>query len=169
MLFLKKMSRFKNQKGFATIEIFLVVMIIAILSGIAIPKIAQVLDVAQLDYETRRFVSEFYFAKSLSKSSNFEPEFFSGVTLGGNSLYISVSSRSYYTEDGTKIIHERHFLPKKFSIKRGINVPVNVKFMDGKISPSISSEYIFNAPRGFSEKIKIDSVGRVHVERTKNN
>lgn len=161
------MTKFKNQKGFATIEIVFAVMIIALLSSVSLPKLARIFEVAQLNYETKRFVSEFYFAKSLSRSVKFEPEIFYGVTSGGKPISFSVASRSYVLKSSGDVFGEKISLPKKFSIVRE-NLSTDLQFENGKVKPAKSGTYTFSSPHGFSQKIKLDSVGRLHIEPNKN-
>ena len=161
------MTQFKNQNGFAEIEIVLVLMIIAVLSGVALPKISKTLDIAQLDYETKRFVSEFYFAKSFSRSSKFAPSIFSNSVSGGKNVIFSIASRSYDVKLGENFIHERYVLPKKFSMKKN-GVPENLIFDNGKLSKAVSGKITIPSSQGNSREIIFDSVGRVHAERKNN-
>lgn len=160
----KNMTRFKNQNGFAEIEIVLVLMIIAILSGVALPKISKTLDIARLDYETKRFISEFYFAKSFSRSSKFEPSIFSYSVYGGKNVIFTVASRSYTVKIGDTPVHEKYTLPKKFQIKKD-DVPTDLIFSDGKLSKHVSGSLTIISPQGNSRKIIFDSVDRIHSER----
>ena len=59
----------RNQFGFFTLEIILVVMIISLLATVAVPNMHKMLDAARLDYEIKKFCSEFDFAHSLGKQS----------------------------------------------------------------------------------------------------
>ena len=158
--------RIKNQKGFETVEIILVMMIIAIVSAVALPNISRMIDVAQTDYETKKFVSEFYFARSVSKSSKVESEIFDGNISDGDDVIFSVSSRSYETKINWRFIRERHYLPKNFKITRN-NISSTLIFSNGRVSSS--GKYIVESPFGSSRTLTIDSVGRLHAERGENN
>lgn len=156
------MTQFNNQKGFATIEIFLVVMILAIISGVAVPQIAKMLDVAQLNYETKRFVSEFYFAKSLSRSAHFEPEiFYMQPITNGEVVKFSVANRSYEIKTSKNSIRERYFLPKNFKISR--NLPMDLLFEDGRNTDG--GTYIFTSPQNFSLHVVKDNQNRIRISK----
>lgn len=57
------------QRGFATLEIILVTIIIAVLVKVAVPNAARILDTAALDYETKKFYSELRFVEEINRSS----------------------------------------------------------------------------------------------------
>ena len=164
---LPKMNSLKNQNGFATLEIILIMLIISVLVGVAVPKMSRMMDIAQLNYETKKFVSDFYFAKSLSKSSKFEPEIFSSVPFtNGDGIIFSVANRSYQIKRSNFPVTEIHYLPKKFQITAPSNLKT-VTFGNGKTLSSSSGTYIFKSPLGLSNSLKLDSVGRLHAERNK--
>ena len=156
------MTQFKNQKGFAAIEIVFVVMIIAILSGVALPKMSQMIELANLNYETKRFVSEFYFAKSLSRSSQIEPIIFSGVVNGGKPISFSVASRSYQITSSGNPVGEKYTLPKNFKISK--NLPSVLVFSNGKNSDS--GTYTITSPKNFSLYVIKNTQDRIRISRT---
>ena len=49
------------QKGIATLEVILAVLIIALLMKVAVPNATRLIDRAALDYETKRLYSELRF------------------------------------------------------------------------------------------------------------
>ncbi|MBR6014185.1 MAG: prepilin-type N-terminal cleavage/methylation domain-containing protein [Selenomonadaceae bacterium] len=168
------MKPFENQKGFAAIEIILVLLIISLVTSFALPKISRMLETAQLNYETKKFVSEFYFARSVSKSSQFEPEIFSGSVSGGDGIIFSVASRSYQIKSGLFSIYEKHSLPKKFKIAKifpkGSTFEVDRKFSDNLIfsngKNSNGFTYRFESPSEIYLYVKKDTVGRIRISRT---
>ena len=56
------------QRGLATLEIILAIMIIALLMTAAVPNALRMLDSAALDYETKRFYSELRFLQAIDRS-----------------------------------------------------------------------------------------------------
>ena len=89
----------KNQNGFATLEIILVIGIIAIFSTVAVPKMARILDKVALDYELKHLYSDLNFARSIGKSSTFDGGIFpSGFDNTGNGqIEFWIYSRKLYT------------------------------------------------------------------------
>ena len=96
------------QKGFATLEIILTVLIVALLAGAALPNALRVLEKVSLDYETKRLYSELRFAQALSRDSNVETKFMGGNfkmhTSPGATVTIDYSNRpnSWQARLGTK-------------------------------------------------------------------
>lgn len=87
-----------NQNGFATLEIILIVGIIAIFSTVAVPKMARILDKVALNYEMKHLYSELNLARSIGKSSNFNASIFNNKiddSDGSAGLYINKSTNSY--------------------------------------------------------------------------
>lgn len=60
-----------KQNGFATLEIILIIGIIAIFSTVAVPKMARILDKVALNYELKHLYSELNLARSIGKSSTY--------------------------------------------------------------------------------------------------
>ena len=93
-----------NQNGFATLEIILIVGIIAIFSTVAVPKMARILDKVCLDYEMKHLYSDLNFARSIGKSSSFNAGIFTDINNSDgetgfwlyNNSYITVTSRNHY-------------------------------------------------------------------------
>ena len=93
-----------NQKGFATLEIILIMLIISTLAGVVMPKMARVVDSATLNYEVRKFQSEFFFARSLSRSANYEAEIFSSAPISkGKAITFKTDQNNYRIEQKGKI------------------------------------------------------------------
>ena len=151
-----------NQKGFATLEIILAVAIISLLTFVAVPKIDKVMDKIFLDYEVKRFCSELDFARSLSRSANFEPEIFSGkITSDKSEISFSIekNSNSYQLKKNIKFLRDKHYLGGCVKI----NYPASfatIKFSAGKISNAKSGTIILTSRLGEEAEIIFDSVGR---------
>ena len=60
-----------NQNGFATLEIILIIGIIAIFSTVTLPKISRILDKVALNYELKHLYSELNLARSIGKSATY--------------------------------------------------------------------------------------------------
>ena len=86
----------KNQNGFATLEIILVIGIIAIFSTVAVPKMARILDKVALDYELKHLYSELNFARSIGKSSMIDDGIFNTFNnTGSGQIEFWIYSRKY--------------------------------------------------------------------------
>lgn len=114
------MLDFDNQRGFATIEIILVVMIISVLATVAVPQMARMVDVAQVDYEMKILLSQLDYAYSLDKNSHYSPQIFN-VNLSndtGHNLQINIdeSLNRYTIMQNGENFSEPHKLPQGFSI-----------------------------------------------------
>lgn len=158
----------KNQNGFATLEIILILGIIAIFSTVAVPKMARILDKVALDYELKHLYSELNLARSIGKSSMIEGGIFpnSFDNTGNGQIEFWIYSRKYSTENMrnrylikrpavTSASYYRHNLANdiKLEFKGGDNV-LKIKFDDSQTINLISK---YNS----SAEIKIDTVGRI--------
>ena len=147
---------FKNQRGLATLEVILVVTIIAILSTIALPKMARMVDVAQLDYEMKIFMSTLDYAKSLNRNIAYTPEIFSSsLEKPGSTLQLSIKKNpaGYTLKSDTPNLFEPHNLPTGFSI---------TDTLDGNIyfTKPNNGNVIITSPFGNKRYIIFDTVGR---------
>ncbi len=149
----------KNQRGFLTIEMILVVLIIAILATLALPNMARMVDVAQVDYEMKILLSQLDYAYSLNKNISYNPGIFANkLSLDtGHHLQINVDEdlNRYTIVQNEKNFSEPHELPQGFSIRCESGLPNEIilnKIRPGRIR--IISRY--NVER----YIIFDSVGR---------
>lgn len=154
------MLDFQNQRGFATLEIILVIMIISLLAEVALPNMASMVDVAQVEYEMKSLLSTLDATKSLNKNSHFKPEIFEYVPELNNArqqiyLRINYDKGTYQIVSNLEGINEMHELPTGFAIEKNakLNNPIEFdKNNDGHIT--ITSRY------GVKRYIIFDSVGR---------
>ena len=88
-----------KQNGFATLEIILIIGIIAIFSTVAVPKMSRILDKVALNYELKRLYSELNFARSIGKSSMIDSGIFltSFDNTGNGPIEFWLYSRNYST------------------------------------------------------------------------
>ena len=137
-------AKINNQKGFATLEIIFIMLIISILAGSVIPKISRSLDTVQLDYETKKFIGEFYLAKSLNRTANYSGNiFFGNLNLDpAYSVQIDVHEKFYYLKRNTSEIGDRNYLAK------------GMKFSDSKVFQFNDEEDYY---RGSSDNLIIIS------------
>lgn len=74
------MKNFTNQRGLAILEVVIVAAIVAIFATAAVPKMARILDKAQLDYEMKHLYSTLELGRSISKSSSYNGGIFVGTS-----------------------------------------------------------------------------------------
>lgn len=168
----------KNQFGFFTLEIILVVMIISLLATVAVPNMHKMLDTARLDYEIKKFCSEFDFAHALGKQASVKAEIFDGTfSADKDSRTIAISidekNRAYQllrgSTSGYNPIREKHFLSD------GIKINSTVKRIlfsaDGRLvndtGGAISNSFYFTSSYVIKPfEMNVDSVGRWRGKRS---
>ena len=139
----------KNQRGFVTIEIILVVLIISLSATLVVPNMARMVDVAQVDYEMKFLLSQIDYARSLNKNIHYNPEIFN-YTLSldnGHQLKINIDEHlnRYTIVQNGKDFSEPHELPQDFLISCEKNLPNQIiagESYSGHIK--ISSRYKVN-------------------------
>lgn len=167
-----------NQNGFATLEIILIVGIIAIFSTVAVPKMARILDKVALNYEMKHLYSELNLARSIGKSSNFNASIFNGQIRsdGDVGLYIYKKDNRYEIQR-----HNLNTFSHSHNLSNGITLTFNSSLtffsLSGVKVKIVSSEYpiTFENPSRYSggsntitltskyensAQIVFDSVGR---------
>lgn len=152
------------QKGFATLEVGLVLLIIAVLASCAVPNAARVLDSVSLDCETKRLYTELRRIQSydrmafMNDSHNFDDKQESRV-----SLIVSAERYSIKHNDSPKIYGEHHFLNGVTASKGK-----SITFDDmGKIDPGTSDTIDLTSRLGKRLYFVFDTVGRFRGSRTK--
>ena len=159
------------QKGFATLEIILVTIIIAVLMKIAVPKAAQLIDTVSLDYEQKRFYSELRYVQAMSKSSKIY------VTGTGDTkiisdtgtqpiLSINADKNYYQVLKNSKKLREPHYLSNgvKINLYSESTAIIKINFdSEGKasINDRKSDSIILTSRLGKKKYIIFDSVGRI--------
>ena len=155
------------QKGIATLEIILAIMIIAILATVAVPNAVRLIDRVSLDYETKRLYSELRFIQEMSRSSTI-----SAIGTGGTGIIKGndekptlkfYSEKNYYQvfKDADNPLREPHYL--SYGVK--ISSPKNEINFDSDGKANINSDHLTLTSRlGKEKKIVFDSVGRIRGE-----
>ena len=159
------MLDFQNQRGFATLEIILVIMIISLLATVALPNMARMVDVAQVEYEMKSLLSTLDATKSLNKNSHFQPEIFEGQLSSDAShellLNVNYDKGTYQIVSNLEGVNEMHELPAGFLIEKNKSLNDLIEFdknNNGHIT--ITSRY------GVKRYIIFDSVGHWRGSRT---
>lgn len=169
------------QKGLATLEIILAIIIIAVLTKFAVPNAARILDVAALDYEYKQLYSELKFVQSMSRSgtiSNAGMNTNKEVTKDADdrkfALTVDPSGNGYQVFKGTdsnkKALREPHYFANGITISFKSSVPQNMITFDDSGKSNILSNRLILTSRFRKEKyIIFDSVGRIRAASTDDN
>ena len=159
------------QKGFAALELVLVIFIIAVLASCAVPNAARIIDRVALDYETKRLYTELRFLQSHERMTSMRDSHFK-IIDSENPVTVEINGTHYIIKkrDPEKI-YEKYFLPKGFTLSYPANMNFRwIKFDNmGKPQSSDNSAlngHIFITSRhGKKTKIIFDTVGRFRGER----
>lgn len=175
------------QKGFATLEVILVIFIISVLMTCAVPNAARIIDKISLDYETKRLYSDLRFVQALDRSATI-------TDIGMQRLLFDnkinppqtasivfenpiENSGGWQIVRGTEItdpaIREPHYLSYgvKIVFEKGHEDLRRIKFdITGKpqnISGSVANGHIILTSRNkkYASKIVFDTVGRFRGEK----
>ena len=152
------------QKGIATLEVVLAVLIITLLMKVAVPNATRLIDRAALDYETKRLYSELRFLQAVNRSAKFNTTGTGLSDVSGEYVSIKFTTEppSYQVVRGLgytgKPVREVHYL----SYGVTISSPKDSVNFDSQGKASITSNHITLTSRlGKTKKISFDSVGRM--------
>ncbi len=162
------------QKGFATLEVVLVLLIIAVLASCAVPNAARVLDSVSLDCETKRLYTELrhiqsYDRMAFMKDTHFKDD---AETLP---LNFEIKETHYLLEQRTnpEKIYKQYFLPQGFKLSYPAAMDFKwISFNDmGK--PQSSTDKTLNGHMVLTSRLGkrlyfvFDTVGRFRGSRTR--
>lgn len=141
----------------------MVMLIISALAGVIIPKTTRIMDTAILDYEVKKFRSEFFFARSLSKSASYEPIIFSSSPISkGSAIIFKTDPNNYRIERNGILIREKNFVSNGFKITFQ-NTLREISF-DSSGKTGKTGTYTFTSPMNNKRYLKLDSVGRLQLD-----
>lgn len=184
------------QKGLATLEIILTIIIIGVLVKVAVPNVARILDTAALDYETKRLYSELRFVQEMNRSSTIDSKGMGNtnllVTADGTNAVEKVilqvkPDENYYQvlrgNSGKKPIREPHDLSYGVTIFFGVKVKNKIEKVfkvelnritgngEGKLTDiydkTLDGTITLTSRLGKNRYIIFDSVGRMRASLTK--
>ncbi len=146
-----------NQRGFATLEMILVILIIAVLSAVALPNAARMVDAVRLDYEMKIFLSTLDFAKSLNKNAFYQRDIFKDVIPGNkiNELKVNITGTEYGIYRGGQAVFESHQLPEGFSMNCNATLDDSISFTKAN-----NGTLTMTSRQNFNRYIIFNSVGR---------
>ena len=159
------------QKGFASFEVILAALIIALLATVAVPNAATLVDKAALHYEQKRLYSELEFVRTRNRTATVSSEgmnitdfFSSRITVAKRvELELHRGTNSYQVMRDDKPVREPHYLSYGVTISDETNVPQKVWFdTTGSTNPEFKSKSIvLKSRRGAKSTIVFNSVGRI--------
>ena len=156
------------QKGFASLEIILTVLIIALLATVAVPNAARILDKTALDYERKRLFSELQFLRTFDRSANVEATGMDEYFFVGKKTISSVAimnfdfkANSYQIFRGGTPVREPHYLSYGVTFSNETDAPKQIQFDATGTANVKSKTIVLESPRGYKTKLRFDSVGRI--------
>ena len=161
------------QKGFATLEVVLVILIIAVLASCAVPNAVRVLDSVSLDCETKRLYTELRHIQSYDRMKQMDDKHFKD---NADTLPLNFEIKETYyllKQTSPEKIYKQHFLPKGFKLSYPAAMDFSyIKFDDmGKPQASnnttLNGHMILTSRLGKQRYFAFDSVGRFRGSRTK--
>ncbi|MBQ7705001.1 MAG: hypothetical protein IJT73_06220 [Selenomonadaceae bacterium] len=163
------MNKIKNQRGFAVLEIILIVGVIAIFSSVALPKMKITLDKVALNYEMKHLYSELNLVRSIGKSSTFNGGIFPTMQDAGHKVEIWLYSKNYSNESARNRYQiMRTSLTSTPYYRHNLTNGINLEFSGGYYLKEIdfsnlgdSQKFTLISKFGDKAYVKIDSLGRV--------
>ena len=159
------------QKGFATLEIIFVVLIISLLASATIPNVVRVVDRVALDYETKKLYTDLKFLQSFDRMAHMQDSHFDDVfhpTAFDSLINLVISPEKYIFKknSGVKTYGEHKFSYGVTASKKDDKENWEIKFDDfGRVSPAESNHIILTSR--FGENFFIfNSVGRFRGSHT---
>lgn len=144
------------QKGFATLEIILLTLIIVLLMTAAVPNAGRVIDRVALDYETKRLYTDLRFLQSFDRMTNMRDSHF-GTAYDESARLIILTNKYTVEKNSLSKIYFEHY----FSSGVTANKTKIIRFDDmGKITPATSDTLRLTSRLGKKTSIFFDTVGR---------
>ena len=144
------------QKGFATLEIVLAIMIIAILATTTIPSAARIIDRVSLDYETKRIYTDLRFIQSFDRMAYMKDSHFD-TNYDERIKFVIYSDRYVFEKNSDGKIYTENYFSKGVMM----NKTKIIIFDDmGRINPAKSDTLTLSSKFGSPKYFRFDTVGR---------
>jgi len=165
------------QKGFVSLEVILVALIITLLATVVVPNAASLVDKAALDYEQKRLYSELQLVRTQNRTAtvvstgmNMSGFLDSRITVAKRvELELSRGTGNYQVVRDGELVREPHYLSygvtfddatSYFPTKIYFDLTGAARFIP--IPPSNNSlTLVLKSPRGSKSTIVFDNVGRI--------
>ena len=163
------------QKGFATLEIIFVVLIISLLASATIPNVVRIIDRTTLDYETKKLYTDLRFLQSFERMTNMKDTHFN--TTDDTPINLIVYPERYILQkDFPRKIYSEHYFSSgvvsgdsRVGIRRiTFDDMGKIKLLlNGKDQPSYTLNLISRLGSRYEKRtaITIDSVDRFRGNR----
>lgn len=152
------------QKGFATLEIIFVVLIISLLASATVPNAVQIIDRVAFDYETKKIYTDLRFVQSFDRMAYMPNFHFENLDENiDSSVNLTVRQNYYVLEKNSdsKIFGEQNFSYGVTASKNENGEIWQIKFDDfGRISPAKSDHLTLTSGLGKEIYVIFNSVGR---------
>lgn len=144
------------QKGFATLEVVIVIFIIAILMGAAIPNAMRIVDRVALDYETKRLYTDLRAVQAFDRMTEMRDSHFG--TVYKTLVNLRITNKNYTIEENAYgTVYATHYFSNGVTANKG----KTIRFDDmGKVTPADSDTLYLTSRLGKKTAIVFDSVGR---------
>lgn len=144
------------QRGFATFEVILAALIVALLAGVTVPNAVRVVDKVALDYETKRLYTYLRAVQAFDRMTNMKDGHF-GKNIADDSIRMTITVAGYAIEkNSNSTIYTQHLFSNGVTADKS----KTIRFDDmGKVTPADSDTLRLTARYGRSS-IVFDSVGR---------
>ena len=155
------------QRGFATLEIILAIMIIALLMTAAVPNAVRMIDSAALDYETKRLYSELRFLQAIDRSGTFDANGTGRTDFDIDAaphMQIDPAKFSYQIMRGKVPLREVHYMQNIKGIAFKGSASKKISFYSNGES-SANGRITLTSQFDKSSAIVFDTVGRIRGER----
>lgn len=154
------------QKGFATLEIIFVVLIISLLASATIPNIVRIVDRVALDYETKKLYTDLKFLQSFDRMAHMKDGHFENAEDNLINLVVEPKRYIFQKNFNNKVYSEHKFSYGVTATQKDEKESWKIKFDDfGRVSPAESNHITLTSR--FGENFFIfNSVGRFRGSHT---
>ena len=168
------MKYLKNQRGYAMIELILVLTTISILSSVVLPNISNSFKTAYVNYEMQNLYSEMRFIQAATRICTFNNE--DVFSLATKEKYDSAKSFIIQKNDFTKNSYalsfnnnyiRQHYIASTFSFPHTLSISSNEKCNIKNFNNASFTLYLTKNSVECKPYIVVDSVGRIRFSLTK--
>ena len=163
---MKNLKVIKDERGYALIEVLILVAVISILSAVALPKISNSFKVVYSRYVMQNIYSELRFLQTVARTSSFNKESVMNISIVekiGATFIVKVSSNQYIL-DMTNNPIRRYNLAPNFSFEKPLSMRVTSTGTVMDKNNNNSGHVILKRGSDSCKPIIIfDSVGRIRT------
>ena len=161
-----------NERGYAFIEVVLLIAVIAILSAAVIPKIGNGMKIAQADYLMKSLYGDLRFMQTAKRITSYKKEEIMVVNKSTSSL-VAISSnekKQYRIRFGDTEELRKYKLPANLSFKKNFSIQMSIEgiLSNANSNNEHSGSIILtdNLNKQYKPFIVFDSVGRIRFSNS---